>query len=106
MFSKLVDRINIIIGKTVMPGWVDIVNMSGTKMIARNLKMKDENIKCIGLCSSYAVIYSSPYEKTMRFIDKPQHYIIVVNEQSLWPHMDENGTKEVLEAYRRVCLMA
>lgn len=106
MISILSDILDAIFRREIVPGWVDIVNMSGEKMIAKNIMMKDENIKCIGLCSSYAIIYSLPYDKNMSFLDKPRYYLIVVNEQSLEPHMDEKGTNEVLAAFRKLCLVS
>ena len=62
MMKKLQDLFNLFFGRIIMPGWTELVNPSGMKMLARNMKMKDDSVKCIGLCSSHGIIYSEPYE--------------------------------------------
>lgn len=99
------DVIRLITGRLIMPGWVDAVSRTGEKMIVKNIKMLDGAVRCVGVCSSYAIIFSGQYEKSMEFLEKPLHYIIVMDKESFSGHMDDTNAKEVLEAYHRIRLM-
>lgn len=105
MAIKWSEIISLITGRFVMPGWLELISKSGEKMIVKDFMMSDGVVRCIGVCSSHAVIYSGQYEKALKFMDKPQHYIIVVNDESIGRHMDKACTREVIEAYHRINLM-
>lgn len=105
MAIKLSEIISLLTGRFVMPGWLEVVSKTGEKMIVRDFIMSDGIARCIGVSVSHAVIYSGKYDKALEFMDKPQHYIIVVNGESIGRHMDKTCAEEVLEAYRRISLV-
>lgn len=98
----LFDIISLITGKFNMPGWLETVNGTGEKMAVKDFILPDGVVRCIGVSSSHVAIYSCKYEKSQDFLDKPEHYIIVVNDESLRRHMEETSVREVLEAFRQL----
>jgi hypothetical protein len=98
----LFDIISLLTGKFMMPGWSEAVNGAGEKIAVKDFAQLDGVVRCIGVSCSHVAIYSCKYEKSLDFLDKPQYYIIVVNDESLRRHMEETSVKEVLEAFRRL----
>ncbi len=100
------ELLNVFFGGDLLPGWKETIDEYGIRMIIKDIVMKDDHIRCVGVSSGFVVIYAGSCEDDPVFFRKPMHYIIIVNEQSLGYYLRDEKIREVLEVHRRLTLSA